>query len=316
MLYTNSLFLKLSLVLPYVAYSYTPSFDPTTLIPTLQSQLSPTSFDVSLTPENTLQLNPGGTVSYPIDNILTEYSSTSDYYHPSSSIVHSFLLSSLPLPPLPPLPTLNPLSTTSTTNLDFLLDDLKSDHSTFLQTLDDDDAVGDIDQNTYINLSRHISSRLIYLNSVKMLEPLSLYTSLSPSNSRSLKTSGLLGPKKVEIKKSLQCDIDYNDIVISDYCWKYLECELPDRNIERTGLTFFLDDDDRNYDDKLDILQQKSYTETIDLKIFTQDSGTTFNFALMRLLMLKGEDAFLLESVFRENVWEIMELPVSLKNER
>ncbi|CAN0527355.1 unnamed protein product, partial [Scytosiphon promiscuus] len=35
----------------------------------------------------------------------------------------------------------------------------------------------------------------------------------------------------------------------------------------------------------------------------------------LRLLCLSGEDSFLLESIFRNEVWEFMEEPVSRSNE-
>ncbi|GMH70423.1 hypothetical protein TrST_g4898 [Triparma strigata] len=259
-----------------------------------------------------LTLDKGGTVQYPASNLIEETDDeviADEYYLPASKILHSFLQSDLPLPQLPDLPDdLNDLTSSSTTNLDFTLTDIKSDHATYSSTSPSPPPLP-----LYLNLHRHLSSRLLYLSSTLCLEPVSLYSPLSSSPVRSLKTSGLLGPKKVTIKKSLQQEIN-QDRTISDYCWKYFECELPSYNLERTGLTFYLDDDDRFYDDKLDILSRRSLLETFDLAVDV--SNFSFDWSVMRLLAVGGEDAFLLESVFRENVWEIMEEPVSLNNER
>jgi len=89
-------------------------------------------------------------------------------------------------------------------------------------------------------------------------------------------------------------------------------------------LTFEVDPDDRFYDDKLDILE----FETYDLA--PMDPFQSFDVVsepgldgepdpaliqFVRLCKLGGTDAFLLESLFRNEVWGFMALPVSESNE-
>lgn len=89
-------------------------------------------------------------------------------------------------------------------------------------------------------------------------------------------------------------------------------------------LTFELDPDDRFYDDKLDILEFETYESApMDpLQSFDVVSEPGLDgepdpalIQFVRLCKLGGTDAFLLESLFRNEVWGFMALPVSESNE-
>jgi [ribulose-bisphosphate carboxylase]-lysine N-methyltransferase len=97
-------------------------------------------------------------------------------------------------------------------------------------------------------------------------------------------------------------------------CWKTSVSEL----------TFELDPEDRFYDDKLDILEFETYdqapmdpSQSFDLVSAPARDGEPdpAMIQFLRLAKLGGTDAFLLESIFRKEVWGFMELPVSEQNE-
>jgi len=85
-------------------------------------------------------------------------------------------------------------------------------------------------------------------------------------------------------------------------------------------LTFEVDDTDRFRDDKLDILEYETYdlapmepTQVFDVTGGPPDPAM---YQFLRLAKLGGKDAFLLESIFRKEVWGFMSEPVSEDNER
>ena len=97
-------------------------------------------------------------------------------------------------------------------------------------------------------------------------------------------------------------------------CWKTAVSEI----------TFELDPEDRFYDDKLDILEFETYdqapmdpSQSFDLVSAPGRDGEPdpAMIQFLRLAKLGGTDAFLLESIFRKEVWGFMELPVSEQNE-
>lgn len=90
-------------------------------------------------------------------------------------------------------------------------------------------------------------------------------------------------------------------------------------------LTFEVDPEDRFYDDKLDILEFETYDsapmeplQSFDVVYEPGRDGEPDPAILqfLRLVKLGGKDAFLLESIFRKEVWGFMGLPVSEANER
>lgn len=90
-------------------------------------------------------------------------------------------------------------------------------------------------------------------------------------------------------------------------------------------LTFELDQEDRFYDDKLDILEFDTYEEVplepsqsfdVVSEVGRDGEPDPAMLQFLRLINLGEMDAFLLESIFRQEVWGFMSLPVSEKNER
>jgi len=90
-------------------------------------------------------------------------------------------------------------------------------------------------------------------------------------------------------------------------------------------LKFTLDPNEAFYDDKLDILECETYdqspmdpVQSFDVVSMAGRDGEPDPAMLqfLRLCKLGGMDAFLLESVFRSDVWGFMELPISEDNEK
>lgn len=85
-------------------------------------------------------------------------------------------------------------------------------------------------------------------------------------------------------------------------------------------LTFEVDDTDRFRDDKLDILEYETYDlapmEPSQVFDVTGGPPDPAMYQFLRLAKLGGKDAFLLESIFRKEVWGFMSEPVSEDNER
>jgi len=90
-------------------------------------------------------------------------------------------------------------------------------------------------------------------------------------------------------------------------------------------LTFEVDDGDRFRDDKLDVLEYETYdlapmdpSQSFDVVGGVGSTGAPdpAMIQFLRLVKLGGRDAFLLESIFRKEVWGFMSEPVSEENER
>ncbi|KAL7461190.1 hypothetical protein ACHAXS_001613 [Conticribra weissflogii] len=90
-------------------------------------------------------------------------------------------------------------------------------------------------------------------------------------------------------------------------------------------LTFEVDDGDRFRDDKLDVLEYDTYEsapmeprQSFDIVGGVGSTGEPdpAMMQFLRLVKLGGKDAFLLESIFRKEVWGFMSEPVSEENER
>lgn len=97
-----------------------------------------------------------------------------------------------------------------------------------------------------------------------------------------------------------------------DQCWKNQVSEL----------TFEVNPEDRFYDDKLDILEFETYeqapmdpSQSFDVVGSGDGEPDPAMVQFVRLAELGGTDAFLLESIFRKDVWGFMSLPVSEQNE-
>ena len=110
----------------------------------------------------------------------------------------------------------------------------------------------------------------------------------------------------------------------ADYLMEHGFCPPQVFKTNIAELRFEVDQDDRFYDDKLDILEFETYDQSpMDpLQAFDvvsapgQDSEPDpAMIQFVRLCQLSGPDAFLLESIFRKDVWGFMSLPVSEINE-
>mmetsp|Transcript_51420 Transcript_51420/g.142366 ORF Transcript_51420/g.142366 Transcript_51420/m.142366 type:complete len:282 (+) Transcript_51420:1-846(+) len=110
----------------------------------------------------------------------------------------------------------------------------------------------------------------------------------------------------------------------ADYLLEHGFCPPQAWKTAVSEISLEVDSEDRFYDDKLDILEFETYdqapmdpTQSFDLVSAPGRDGepdpAMIQFA--RLCQLGGTDAFLLESIFRKEVWGFMALPVSEKNE-
>lgn len=110
----------------------------------------------------------------------------------------------------------------------------------------------------------------------------------------------------------------------ADYLLEHGFCPEQSFKTAVSELTFEVDPDDRFRDDKLDILEFETYDQA------PMDPNQSFDVVsvlgrdgepdpamiqFVRLCKLGSTDAFLLESIFRKEVWGFMELPVSEANE-
>jgi len=95
---------------------------------------------------------------------------------------------------------------------------------------------------------------------------------------------------------------------------------FPDRpELNVVEFVFGVSSMDPFCDDKLDILEYANNKESI---VFSVDASEKSQQALLdimqflRLVCIEAQDAFLLEAIFRDQVWGFMEMPVSKENER
>lgn len=111
----------------------------------------------------------------------------------------------------------------------------------------------------------------------------------------------------------------------ADYLLEHGFCPEQSWKTAVSELTFELDSEDRFYDDKLDVLEFETYEQapmdprqSFDVVSVPGRDGEPdpAMIQFVRLCELGSTDAFLLESVFRKEVWGFMSLPVSELNER
>ncbi|XP_042381226.1 fructose-bisphosphate aldolase-lysine N-methyltransferase, chloroplastic-like [Zingiber officinale] len=87
----------------------------------------------------------------------------------------------------------------------------------------------------------------------------------------------------------------------------------PDR--DAYTLTLEISESDPFYGDKLDIAESNGLAETAYFDVVQGHTLPPLMLPYLRLVALGGTDAFLLESIFRNSVWDHLELPVSRANE-
>lgn len=135
----------------------------------------------------------------------------------------------------------------------------------------------------------------------------------------SVKGAQLVASRDYQLGEEVFCS--YGPKSMADYLLEHgFLCESK---LNVSELTFELDPEDRFYDDKLDILEFETYGDPMDpVQKFDVISapGRDGNpdpamIQFLRLSKLGSTDAFLLESIFRKEVWGFMELPVSEQNE-
>jgi [ribulose-bisphosphate carboxylase]/[fructose-bisphosphate aldolase]-lysine N-methyltransferase len=137
-----------------------------------------------------------------------------------------------------------------------------------------------------------------------------------------IKGAQLVASKSYKVGDEVVCS--YGPKSAADYLLEYGFCPEQCWQTSVSEITIELDSDDRFYDDKMDILEYETYdqapmdpVQTFDVVSAPGRDGepdkAMIQFA--RLCTLGSTDAFLLESVFRQECWGFMELPVSEKNE-
>lgn len=116
---------------------------------------------------------------------------------------------------------------------------------------------------------------------------------------------------------------NYGPKSAADYVLEHGFCPASAWKTAVSELTFEMDPEDRFYDDKLDVLEFETYggamdpTQTFDVVSAPGRDGEPdpAMVQFLRLAKLGSKDAFLLESIFRKEVWGFMEYPVSEQNE-
>ncbi|MCO5554003.1 hypothetical protein L7F22_007529 [Adiantum nelumboides] len=80
-------------------------------------------------------------------------------------------------------------------------------------------------------------------------------------------------------------------------------------------LTLEISEADRFFDDKIDIAELNGLSSTVYFDLIHEQELPDNMLPFLRLVALGGVDAFLLEALFRDTVWEHLQLPVSRDNE-
>jgi [ribulose-bisphosphate carboxylase]-lysine N-methyltransferase len=114
------------------------------------------------------------------------------------------------------------------------------------------------------------------------------------------------------------------EVVGIDFGGKPLSKMMLNHGVARLGggsdgayeVSFSVSPMDKYQDDKLDILELNKMPEELTISFSASDYLTAEETAFLRLVCLQGSDAFLLESVFRNEVWYFMQEPVSPENEK
>ncbi|KAI4328483.1 hypothetical protein L6164_020835 [Bauhinia variegata] len=80
-------------------------------------------------------------------------------------------------------------------------------------------------------------------------------------------------------------------------------------------LTLGISESDPFFDDKLDVAESNGFGETAYFDIFDDRPLPPGLLPYLRLVALGGTDAFLLEALFRNTIWDHLQLPMSRDNE-
>lgn len=136
-------------------------------------------------------------------------------------------------------------------------------------------------------------------------------------------TSGGFGRAEKALVLEAQREYDVGEAVTMDFGEESLDAELLlnhgvlDDFVTRAGFSLNLElpEGDRFFDDKADILEINGLSESQEFILRAEEEPSMDLLAFLRLINLSGSDAFLLESLFRNDAWGFLLKPVSLENE-
>ncbi|CAM6109617.1 unnamed protein product [Calypogeia fissa] len=80
-------------------------------------------------------------------------------------------------------------------------------------------------------------------------------------------------------------------------------------------LTLEIPESDRFFDDKLDAAELNGLSSSVSFDLVSGQGPPEQMITFLRLMVIEGPDAFLLEALFRNAVWDHISLPVSKENE-
>lgn len=123
-------------------------------------------------------------------------------------------------------------------------------------------------------------------------------------------------PGEGGVKKGEVVGIDFGGKSLSKMLLKHGVTPVDPRTDGAYEVSFSVSPMDKYQDDKLDILELNKMPEELTISFSASDYLTADETAFLRLVCLQGSDAFLLESVFRNEVWYFMQEPVSEENEK
>ena len=134
--------------------------------------------------------------------------------------------------------------------------------------------------------------------------------------------AGLFGGQKALVVKSSR-DIEAGEEICFDFAPGMTEGHVLlnhgtiDTDAPGTfAITLVLSEEDTFFDDKIDILELNGLEATNEFILQRGAPPPETMLAVLRLINMEASDAFLLESIFRNEVWGHVNLPISEENER
>jgi len=134
--------------------------------------------------------------------------------------------------------------------------------------------------------------------------------------------SGLFGGQKALAVKALR-DIEAGQDICFDFAPGMTEGHVLlnhgtiDTDAPGTfAITLVLSEEDKFFDDKIDILELNGLEAANEFILQRGAPPPETMLAVLRLINMEAADAFLLESIFRNEVWGHVNLPISEENER
>ena len=173
-----------------------------------------------------------------------------------------------------------------------------------------------------------VSARAVYADKVPgkyVLAPFvdAAFTGLPAAGKAEFYFDGMLRQPRVRVsagapgvKKGGVVGIDYGGKSCSKMLLKHGVCSTDAAAEGTYEVSFSVSPMDKFQDDKLDILEINNMPEELTVAFSASDFLSADEVAFLRLVCLQGMDAFLLESVFRNEIWGFMQEPVSMENEK